>query len=124
MRLTAILCAAALLAIALSSGVAADTGETAVVDRLESGQAVLLIESDGETTDQRVVDVAELPAEGRHEGAVLRLVDGTYVYDEAETERRTSDAGDTFERLADSDDGSDGRIGGCRFGLLSGLWWC
>lgn len=124
MRPIAILCAAALLAIALSSGVAADAGETAVVDRLEGGQAVLLVESDGETTDQRVVDVGELPAEGRHEGAVHRIVDGAYVYDAAETERRSSDAEETFDRLAGSDDGSDSRIGGCRFGLLGGLWWC
>ncbi|QLD87865.1 DUF3006 domain-containing protein [Natronomonas salina] len=78
-----------LLSTALLAGVAAaDGGTTAVVDRTGDDYAVLLIEEDGETTDQRVVDPAELDAEGRYEGAVHRVVDGDYVYDEAETRRR------------------------------------
>lgn len=67
---------------------AADAETTAVVDRAGGDYAVLLIEADGETTDQRVVDPSELDAEGRYEGAVHRVVDGEYVYDRAETRRR------------------------------------
>lgn len=78
-----------LLLTTLLSGVAAADGETyAVVDRMDDDHAVLLIEEDGETKDQRVVDPSVLDEEGRYEGAVHRVVDDGYVYDEAETERR------------------------------------
>lgn len=90
-----------LLSTALLSGVAAaDAEETAVVDRLEDDYAVLLVEEDGETTEQRVVDPQELPEEGRFEGAVHRVVDGEYVYDEAETERRQRESASWFDRLS------------------------
>lgn len=124
MRPIAVLCAVALLAIVLSSGVAADTGETVVVDRIEGDQAVLLVETDGVTTDRRVVDVDELPVDGRQEGAVLQPVDGGYVYDEAETERRTSDAESRFDQLTGGASDDPGRFGACRFGPLGHLWWC
>ena len=81
--------AVVLLCTATMAGLAAaDGGTTAVVDRTADEYAVLLIETDGETTDQRVVDPASLDAAGRYEGAVHRVVDGDYVYDEAETRRR------------------------------------
>lgn len=124
MRFTAVLCAVALLAIVLSSGVAADTGETVVVDRIEGEQAVLLVETDGVTTDQRVVDVDDLPVDGRQEGAVLQPVDGGYAYDEAETERRRSDAESRFDQLTDGGSDDSSRFGTCRFGPLGHLWWC
>lgn len=124
MRPIAVLCAVALLAIVLSSGVAADTGETVVVDRIEGDQAVLLVETDGVTTDRRVVDVDELPDDGRQEGAVLQPVDGGYVYDEAETERRNSDAERRFDQLTGGASDDPGRFGTCRFGPLGHLWWC
>lgn len=126
MRPIATICAVALLAIALSAGVTtADSHETAVVDRIEDGTAVLLIEEDGETTDQRVVDPAELPEDGRHEGAILRLVGDGYEYDESETERRRSDAGDRFDRLAEEDDDPEyGRFGLCRIRTLVRLGLC
>lgn len=83
--------------------VAADGETYAVVDRMDDVYAVLLIEEDGETTDQRVVDPAVLDEEGRYEGAVHQVVDDGYVYDEAETERR--------ERA------NSGRIGGLTEGF-------
>lgn len=126
MRPIATICAVALLAIALSVGVTtADSHETAVVDRIEDGTAVLLIEEDGETTDQRVVDPAELPKDGRHEGAVLRPVGDGYEYNESETERRRSDAGDRFDRLAEEDDDPErSRFGLCRIRTLVRLGLC
>lgn len=91
-----------LLSTALLSGPAlADDGTDAVVDRMGDDYAVLLIEADGETTDQRVVDTSELEADGRFEGAVHRVVDGGYVYDEAKTERRQRSSSDRFGRLTE-----------------------
>jgi hypothetical protein len=78
-----------LLSTALLAGIAAGDDDTyAVVDRMGEDYAVLLIEEDGETTEQRVVDPSELEPDGRFEGAVHRLVDAGYEYDRAETERR------------------------------------
>lgn len=51
---------------------------TATLDRLEEGQAVLLVESDGETVDERHCPAAELPAEAA-EGSVCEL---TFADDE------------------------------------------
>lgn len=125
MRSTAVLCAIALLAIVLSSGVAADTAETLVVDRIDDGQAVLLVETDGETTDQRIVTVDELPVDGQHEGAVLRHVNGEYVYDGSATEQRSSHAADRLDQLSEqSGNTGDSRFGTCRLGPFVTLWWC
>lgn len=119
MRPTAVLCLVVLLAIAQSPGVAAETGETVVVDRIDDGQAVLLVETDGETTDQRVVTADELPTDGRHEGAVLQGDDGGYVYDESATERRSSNARIRFDRLSERDGTTGDRCPGkCCLGLL------
>ena len=94
---------AVLLSTALPAGLAAADGDTyAVVDRLADDYAVLLIEEDGETTDQRVVDPAELEEAGRYEGAVHRVVDGAYVYDGAESGRRERVASCRFDELADA----------------------
>jgi hypothetical protein len=91
-----------LLATALLSGVAAaDAETTAVVDRLGDDYAVLLIEEGGETVDQRVVEPDELPPEGRHEGAVLDVVCGEYVYDESETDSRQDRLQDLFDSLSE-----------------------
>lgn len=91
-----------LLSTALLAGLAAADDDTyAVVDRVGEDYAVLLIEEDGETTEQRVVDPDELDADGRFEGAVHRVVDGGYDYDEAETERRQRSSSNRFGRLAE-----------------------
>lgn len=98
----------ALVLIAALSGVAAgDDCRTYVVDRIDAGDAVLLVEDADRTVDQRTVPVDDLPAAARHEGAVLERVDGGYVYDEATTERRLSRA-DDFDRLSTALDGDGG----------------
>lgn len=101
----------------------ADGEYTAVLDRFEEGLAVLLVERDGETVDQLVVDRDRVPDEGCHEDAVLvtSIQDGDVRglrYRPEETERRTESAQDRFDRLAErppsgdegESDGSDGAI--------------
>ena len=91
-----------LLWTALLTGVAAADGETyAVVDRMGDDYAVLLVEAEGETRDQRVVAPSDLDVDGRYEGAVHRVVDCGYVYDEAETDRRQGAASGRFGGLAE-----------------------
>ena len=77
---------------------AAEAETTAVVDRAGDDYAVLLIETEGETTDQRVVSPSALDSEGRYEGPVHRVVDGKYVYDEAETRRRQTASRNAYSR--------------------------
>lgn len=51
-----------------------------VIDRIVDHEtAVLLVETDGETTDEFGLDAATLPEAGRHEGAVFEVTieDGT-----------------------------------------------
>lgn len=122
---TATFCAVALFVTALSSGVvAAEAAETAVVDRIEGDEAVLLVETDGRTSGQRQVDLEELPGDGRHEGAVLVPVGDEYVYDASATERRTSAADERFDELADGGGDGGGGCGLCRFGLLGRIGVC
>jgi len=78
---------------------------TAVVDRFEEDLAVLLLEADGDTVGEVVVDEAALPEDGRHIDAILRveldddqLVDVTY--EEAETEARSERAQSRFDSLS------------------------
>lgn len=126
MRSITAICAVALLALMLSPGIAgADPGTTIVVDRIDDGEAILLVETDGSIDEQRLVDADALPEEGRHEGAVLERVDDGYAYDAAATERRRADAESRFDRLAegDGDDGGAG-FGLCRLGPLGRLGWC
>ena len=79
---------------------------TGVVDRFEGEQAVLLLESDEEVVDEVVADEREIPDDGRHVDAVLRveLQEEDVVrisYDAAETEERKSRVQDRFERLSE-----------------------
>lgn len=91
-----------LLSTALLAGPAAADGDThAVVDRLDDDYAVLLIEADGETTGQRVVDPTVLEAAGRFEGAVHRVLDCGYVYDDAATRGRQRASSNRFRRLTE-----------------------
>lgn len=94
----------------------ADGTYTGVVDRFEGDQAVLLLEADGETVGQRVLDKTRLPEDGSHVDAVLRveLRDGTVVavsYEPAESERRSERAQRRFDELSSrppsADDESD-----------------
>ena len=78
---------------------------TAVVDRFEADLAVLLLEDDGETVCEVVVDEEELPADGRHVDAVLavELEDDEVVdvtYEEAATEDRSERAQSRFDSLS------------------------
>lgn len=48
------------------------TSYTACLDRYaDNGDAILLLEVDGETVDQIFVNPSELPEDARHEGAIL-----------------------------------------------------
>ena len=78
---------------------------TAVLDRFEEEQAVLLLESDGETVDEIVIQRDDLPESGRHQDAIFRVtVDGDTVveieYEPTETEKRADAAQEQFDRLA------------------------
>ena len=78
---------------------------TAVLDRFEEEQAVLLLESDGETVDEHVIQRDDLPESGRHQDAIFTVtVDGDYVveieYEPTETEERADAAQEQFDRLA------------------------
>lgn len=88
----------------------------AVLDRFEVGAdeerlAVLVLERAGETRGRLVVPAEELPAEARHQDAVLEVAvtDGdlrSARYLPEETTRRAETAQDEFDRLA------HGRCGG------------
>ena len=85
---------------------------TGVVDRFEGEQAVLLLESDEEVVDEVVVDDREIPEDGRHVDAVLRveLQEEDVVrmsYDAAETEERKTSVQDRFERLSEQPPSDD-----------------
>jgi hypothetical protein len=78
---------------------------TAVLDRIEDDLAVLEVSDDAGTTHELVVDVADLPEEGRHPDAVfdVETADGelqAVTYDELRTESRKEDAQDRFDRLS------------------------
>ncbi|MFC7045874.1 DUF3006 domain-containing protein [Halobacteriaceae archaeon GCM10025711] len=82
----------------------ADGEYTAVLDRFEEDDAVLLLERDGDQVDQVVVDWRDLPR-GVRQDAVLdvRVADGEVVdaaYDREATARRRDAAQDRFDRLA------------------------
>ncbi|AWB28495.1 DUF3006 domain-containing protein [Halococcoides cellulosivorans] len=90
-----------------------DGSYTAVVDRFEGDQAVLLIEDDGETIDERVLDGERLPEAGRHADAVLKVtfVDGDVKeinYEADETEARSERAQSRFDRLSRRPPDDDG----------------
>lgn len=78
---------------------------TAVVDRFESDLAMLLLENDGETVDQIVVEQATLPEDGRHVDAVIsvELEDDEVIgctYEERETRNRSDRAQRRFDELS------------------------
>ena len=77
---------------------------TAVIDRIEEGTAVLVFDGE-DPPDGLDIDVAEIPDEAAHEGAVLVITmsEGTIVTIEGrpdeEAERREN-AEDRFDRLS------------------------
>lgn len=78
---------------------------TAVVDRFEGDLAVLLLEADGETVGERVLDRERLPEAGRHVDAVLtvELDDGDVAsldYEPETTESRAENAQRRFDELS------------------------
>lgn len=83
-----------------------DDGEYAgVVDRIEEGIAVVLLEDDGDVFEELHLDPGTLPEGGRHEGAVCRfeLESGEVVdvtYRSAETSERKERAQRRFDRLS------------------------
>ncbi|CCQ34989.1 hypothetical protein HLRTI_003108 [Halorhabdus tiamatea SARL4B] len=84
---------------------AADGTFTGVVDRFEADRAVVLLEADGETIDEIVLDKDRLPEDGRHVDAVLtiELEDGgiqEIAYEADETESRSERAQRRFDSLS------------------------
>lgn len=75
---------------------------TAVVDRFEEEQAVLLLEDDGETVGELLVDEDALPEEGRHVDAVLVVeLEDDELDDVTYEERETADRGEQAQRRFD-----------------------
>ncbi|WP_254767496.1 DUF3006 family protein [Salinilacihabitans rarus] len=85
----------------------ADGPVTAVLDRIVDGEtAVLLLEAEGRVVDERTLPAADLPADGRREGAVFEVVveDGEVVeatYLPETTRERRESARDRFDRLSE-----------------------
>ena len=78
---------------------------TAVIDRFEGDQAVLMVEDGDELVDELVVREGRLPDDARQQDAVLDVTmqNGNLVsahHDPDETDRRKSAAQDRFDRLA------------------------
>lgn len=78
---------------------------TAVVDRFEEQLAVLLLEADGDTVGEVVVEQDQLPDAGRHVDAVLTvtLVDDDVsdaTYEEDESDDRAANAQRRFDDLS------------------------
>jgi len=85
----------------------------AVLDRFEGDQAVLLVEDGERVVGERVVREGRVPAEGRHQDAVLRvrIRNGHLVSARADpeaSERRITEAQDRFDRLAERPGDGDG----------------
>lgn len=77
-----------------------------VVDRFEEGQAVVLLETNGETIDEVVVPRTDLPDEGDMVDAVFRIRrQGDQFedieFDAEETKRRKESVKDQFDRLSE-----------------------
>jgi hypothetical protein len=83
----------------------ADGHYTAVLDRFEGEQAVLLLERDGEQVAEYVTRRERLPEPARHPDAVLAVaVRNDHLvrvdYDPDETDRRAESAQSRFDELA------------------------
>jgi len=79
---------------------------TGVIDRFEGDLAVVLLEAGGDVVDEVTIERDDLPENAAHENAVLSVtLAGDDVldvsYDDEETTRRTRDARERFDRLAE-----------------------
>jgi len=79
---------------------------TAVLDRLEADQAALVLEEDGTDAYELVVDLEQLPPNGREPDAVLtvEISDGELVdaaFDPEATAARQDSAQRRFDRLSE-----------------------
>ena len=102
MRTKLTLCVVVLFSAALLAGVsAADADEVAVVDRTGAEYATLLYEAEGETTEQRLVALDDLPEEARYEGAVVWRSGGSYEYDAKASEERRSENENRLDELSE-----------------------
>lgn len=106
MRSTVLVCvlALAVLVTLQCSGVAVaddelDDHDTAIVDVIAEGYALLEVDPVGEGVHFRTVPVDELPADVE-EGDVLRRVNGDYERLEVLTEERRQEAAERFAELA------------------------
>lgn len=80
----------------------------ATLDRIEEGRAVLLVESDGETVDERHCPAADLPAEAA-EGSVCEL---TFADDElVDVTVRPDETADRRRRLREKFESLSRRLG-------------
>ncbi|WP_435362318.1 DUF3006 domain-containing protein [Haloarchaeobius sp. DFWS5] len=80
---------------------------TAVLDRFEEEQAVLLCEDGDEVVDELVIHRMFLPPEGRHQDAIFTLRVGeddrtVLTYEPGETEERASSAQSRFDQMSQS----------------------
>ena len=78
---------------------------TAVVDSIEDGLATVFFEQDGDEVGNAVIDPGELPADGQHSDAILKvfILDGSISSAEYEPERtakRSEAAQNRFDRLS------------------------
>lgn len=86
---------------------------TATLDRIEEGIAVLLLEDDDEVIEEKHIhDLERIPADGRHEGAVLTVSvsdeDIEAIEYDADTEhRRRERIQDRFDQLSERPPGRD-----------------
>lgn len=87
---------------------------TAVLDRIAGGvnKAVLLIEEEGETIDEIVLDVEELPKDGQHKRAIfdVRIREGKLIeaeYKPEQEEKRLKKAQEWLDENAISLDELD-----------------
>ncbi|MFU1782887.1 DUF3006 domain-containing protein [Haloarcula japonica] len=78
---------------------------TAVVDAIEDRLATVFFEQDGTDAGHAVIDVSELPEEGRHADAILSvsIADGEFTamdYDSEQAATRQEAVQDRFDRLS------------------------
>ena len=82
-----------------------DGDYTGVIDRFEDDLTVILLERDGDTVDDIAIPRAELPADARHQNAVLRVsvADGEIqqmTYEAEATDERAERAQSRFDQLS------------------------
>lgn len=77
-----------------------------VLDRFEGNLAVVLLEQDGKTVDEIVIDQEDLPQEGQHQDAIFRVKIGNdglkdVTYRPQETSNQSDEAQSRFDQLSE-----------------------